>query len=172
MLFRRESDYLHFLQIYKKWVHPLLQTYAWSLTPEQASILAGYNPGQRQNTEQADKLIKRYCRYNRKYNKNRASMVKKVIHLPQPDKERLRNMVIRVHCLPLLDGLGNNFVEYPWTSYLMLMGPNPTWLKTDEVMGWFGGKAEFREAHHRTLDKKLNTNKPESENFINFRVRK
>ena len=99
-------------------------------------------------------------------------MVKKVIHLPQPDKETLRNMVIRVHCLPLLDGLGNNFVEYPWTSYLMLMGPNPTWLKTDEVMGWFGGKAEFREAHHRTLDKKLNTNKPERENFTNFRVRK
>jgi hypothetical protein len=62
-------------------------------------------------------------------------------------------MVTRIHSIPLLQGLGKDFVEYPWTSYLILMGRAQNWMKADEVMEWFGGRAAFREFHHSYLNK-------------------
>ena len=151
MLFRREDDFLTFLRLYEKRVRPFVATYAWSFTPEQALFLVSTDPGDTSYTRKADELVKRYRRYHRRRGKGQSSAEKKIIHLPAPDKEELKDTVVRLHCRPLLEGLGHDFAEYPWTTYLLLMGEKHPWLQADEVMGWFGGKEQFRDHHHRLL---------------------
>ena len=169
MLFRREEDFLTFLRIYEKRVRPFVATYAWSFTPEQAIFLASTKSTETNYTRKADELVKRYRRYHRRRNKGQSTLEKKVVHLPDPDKEELKDTVVRLHCLPLLEGLGQDFAAYPWTSYLLLMGGKHPWLQTGEVMGWFGGKEPFMEEHHRFIDENIGKHKSENENFVNFK---
>jgi hypothetical protein len=172
MLFRRESDFLAFLQIYERMLKPYVRTYAWCLAPEQAMVLVAISEGDEGYKAKVDKLLKRYRRYHRRRCKNGAEIEKKVIHLPQPDEEDLRETVLRLHCFPLLEGLGSNFVEYPWTSYLLLAGRRHTWLKADDVMRWFGGLQEFMEQHFRFLEKNVGEQESGGKNFVNFIHRK
>ncbi len=165
MLFRKEDDFLTFLRLYEKRVAPMVETYAWSFTPEQALFLAATSQEDNRYLKKADELVKRYRRCHRKHNKGRSTMEKKIIHLPDPDKEKLKDTVVRIHCRPLLEGLGNDFAEYPWTSYLLLMGEKHPWLQTDEVMGWFGGKEQFRDEHHELLIKYVEKQASERKNF-------
>lgn len=168
MLFRREDDFLTFLRIYEKRIRPLVETYAWSFTPEQAMFMAATRREDNRYIKKADELVKRYRRYHRKRNKGQSTLEKKVIHLPEPDKVTLRDTLVRLHCRPLLEDLGHDFAEYPWTSYLLLMGEKHPWLKTNEVMGWFGGKEEFRNLHHQLLINHVGKQESESENFVKF----
>ncbi|MFP4622197.1 MAG: hypothetical protein ACLFM7_12865 [Bacteroidales bacterium] len=172
MLFRREDDFLTFLRIYEKRMRPFVATYAWSFTAERALFLAATRQEDNRYIKKAGELVKRYQRYHRKRNRGRSNAEKKVIHLPGPDKETLRDTVVRVHCRPLLEGLGHDFAEYPWTSYLLLLGEKHPWLQTGEVMGWFGGKEAFRSHHHRFLINHIGKQESERENFVTFIQRK
>ena len=172
MLFRREDDFLAFLRIYEKRVRPFVSTFTWSFTPGQALFLASTEPEDTSYTRKADELVKRYRRYHRRRNKGRSTLEKKVIHLPDPDKEDLKGTVVRIHCQPLLEGLGHDFAEYPWTSYLLLMGNKHPWLQTGEVMGWFDGKEKFMEEHHHFIDENVIKQESGNENFVSFIDRK
>jgi hypothetical protein len=142
-------------------------TYAWSFTPEQALFLASTEPEDTSYPRKADELVKRYRR-----NKGRSTLEKKVIHLPDPGREDLKDTVVRIHCQPLLEGLGNDFAEYPWTSYLLLMGKKHPWLQTGEVMGWFDGKEKCMEEHHHFIDENVIKQESGNENFVSFINRK
>jgi hypothetical protein len=55
--------------------------------------------------------------------------------------------------MPMQQGLGENFIEYPWTSYLQLLNPKHCKLDFIEVLSWFGGKQKYRSFHHHQLEK-------------------
>jgi hypothetical protein len=172
MLFRGEEDFLAFLRVYEKRVHPFVATCAWSFTPEQAIFLAATVPDDTNYTRKADELVKRYRRYHRWRIKGNSTVEKKIIHLPDPGREDLKDTVVRIHCQPLLEGLGHDFAEYPWTSYLLLVSGKHPWLQTGEVMGWFDGKEKFMEEHHDFIDKNVIKQESGVENFVSFIQRK
>ena len=168
MLFGGESDFISFLRLYEKRVRPFVATYAWSFTPERALFLAATSQEDNRYLKKAGELVKRYRRYHRRRNKGQSTLEKNVIHLPEPGKETLRDAVVSIHCRPLLEGLGRDFAEYPWTSYLLLLGEKHPWLQTDEVMGWFGEKEQFRDEHHQFIDENFEKKQLGNENFVNF----
>ena len=171
-LFKKESDYLAFLEIYEKRIAAHLSTYAWSLLPEKGLVLAGNTEDKTHAISYAGQMEKHYNRYYRKRYRMNPGMEKKVVHLARPRQETLNHTIVRMHCMPLLQGHGNNFVEYPWTSYLLLLGEKHTGLQAEKVMKWFGGKRLFREEHHAFLDKNVGEVESQGENFVRFMVEK
>jgi hypothetical protein len=153
-IFQTDADRMEFLKTYENGCASLYPTYAWSLTNKLAIFLLSASGEHDQIMKMAKTVIEKYnCDFFKTY-RQKLTLQKKMKYLSQPDKNQLQTMVTRIHSIPLLQGLGNDFVEYPWTSYLILMGRAQNWMKADEVMEWFGGREKFREQHYRFIDEK------------------
>jgi hypothetical protein len=82
--------------------------------------------------------------------------------------EALCRAVVAMHCWPLLCGLGSNFVEYPWTSYLLILGKQHPHLQSGTVLKWFGNKQKFRHEHLKMLEKNKFLKNEFEDNFFKF----
>jgi hypothetical protein len=59
--------------------------------------------------------------------------------------------VFYIHANPVKHGLISEFKTYPWSSYQMLVSDQPTRLKREMIMNWFGGRETFQESHDQDL---------------------
>ena len=64
-------------------------------------------------------------------------------------------LVQYIHRNPELHGLVDDFREWPWSSYGALLSEKPTRVERAEVLDWFGGRAEFEDAHAGEVDEGL-----------------
>ena len=168
-LFQTDADRLKFLRLFEKEFRPYISTYAWGFTNTQAFFLLSVSYDPDRVMDLAERVMKKYNRSFTSFHRQRLKLQKKLLHLSQPDETQLQFIVTCIHSGPLLQGLGSNFVEYPWTSYLMLIDDKvQSWLKAEEVMGWFESKESYRAIHHSYLNKKLEGIESYRGNFITF----
>jgi len=59
----------------------------------------------------------------------------------------LRTVVMYTHTNPCHHGFLNDYRQWPYSSYHDLIGNEPTFLKRDVVMSWFGGRENFIKSH-------------------------
>ena len=151
-LFPGETSKLFFLQQADKWLYPQTTVIAWSLSDAQAVFMIE-NPGELTNLKTAlAKFNRKYSRYLRRKTKDKTRIISsKLTYLQDYTKTDLRERVLRLHTTPIMQGLGTNFIEYPWTSYLQLLNPKHCKLDHTEVMSWFGSKQNYRKLHHNQL---------------------
>jgi hypothetical protein len=151
-LFPDESSRLFFLRQAEKWLFQYHKTLVWSLGKTSAIIMIE-NPENMPALKSAlSKINRKYSRYLRKKTGNKALMTgSKLTYLQDYTQTDLRDLVIRIHMMPMQQGLGENFIEYPWTSYLQLLNPKHCNLDHIEVISWFGSKQNYRKQHHQEL---------------------
>ena len=56
-------------------------------------------------------------------------------------------MVYYIHRNPINHNICNNLDDYHWSSYNLILDDKSYFLKTDEVLQWFGGKGLFIQYH-------------------------
>jgi len=151
-LFPDESSRLFFLRQAEKWLLLQFKTIAWSLG-KTSTIIMIERPENLSSLKTAlSKLNRKYSRYLRKKTGNKSLMTgSKLTYLHEYTKTDLRDLVIRIHLMPIQQGLGENFIEYPWTSYLQLLIPKHCKLDYVEVISWFGSQKNYRKQHHNQL---------------------
>jgi REP element-mobilizing transposase RayT len=61
-------------------------------------------------------------------------------------------IVAYIHCNPQRHKFVSDFREWPYSSYHALISDQPTWLKRDDVLSWYGSRDEFVAAHLKKSD--------------------
>ena len=151
-LFPDESSRLFFLRQLEKWLFGQNNVMAWSMSKTTAIIMIERPESLSSLKTALSKLNRKYSRYLRKKTGNKSLMTgSKLTYLQEYTKTDLRDLVTHIHLLPIQQGLGENFIEYPWTSYLQLLIPKHCKLDYIEVISWFGSQQNYRKQHHNQL---------------------
>lgn len=67
----------------------------------------------------------------------------------------LTSAVVYIHSNPVHYNLTNEFRNYPYSSYKILVTEEKTNLKRKDVIGWFGSKKAFIEFHDNMIGSKF-----------------
>jgi putative transposase len=62
--------------------------------------------------------------------------------------EHLMQSIFYVHSNPVHHSLTKSFIEYPYSSYPLILSDKPTIIKREEILNLFGGREEFIRYHH------------------------
>ena len=165
-LFRENTDYKYFLNLYEKHIDPVVDTYAWCLMrnhfhllikiKEEEEIISFYNTASvrvETPTKQFSRLFSAYSQtFNKRYRRNGNLFERPFNRKHIDNEERFRQLVVFIHDNPTHHGFVSYTDEYPWSSYLTLISTKSTKLKRNEVIGWFGDIANFKAMHQNKID--------------------
>lgn len=59
----------------------------------------------------------------------------------------LTEVIYYIHANPQRHGFTNDFREYPYSSYHMLLNDGETWIARNTILEWFGGRDKFELYH-------------------------
>ena len=152
-LFREERNYHFFLERYRKHVSPVADTFAYCLLRNHFHLLVRIKlaeawPDARTPERRFANFFNSYAKaYNRAFQRT-GSLFQERFHRVEIMTQRLLEVVIRyIHRNPQSHGFVQDFREYPYSSYPRLISDEPTALRREEVLEWFGSKAAFVDAH-------------------------
>jgi len=167
-MFEDEIMRLVFYRLLEKYLMQKLPVFSWSLSENEALCLTVTREQFTEVRNNAGILMETYTSYRRhRDNSLPVNLESEIICVPYVHKV-LCEKVVALHCWPLLQGLGSNFVEYPWTSYLLILGKQHPHLQSETVLKWFGNKQKFRHEHLKLLEKKEVLKNVFGNNLFNF----
>jgi putative transposase len=173
-LFRKKTNYEHFLHLYAEHIEPVAETYAWVLMKNHFHLLVRifdekeiefikpkgknkniiytvrkkYNP-----TQQFGNLFNAYAKaFNKRCNRTGSLFETPFERIPVTDERYFKQLVYYIHNNPVYHGFCDKMLDYPWSSYLTIISLKPTKLRRDKVIGWFNSKMEFVEFHRQKHD--------------------
>jgi hypothetical protein len=92
---------------------------------------------------------------NRAYHRSGALFQKKFGRIEVASNRYFLALIHYIHFNPQKHGFVDDFRTYPYSSYSAMLSAQPTRLKRDEVLGWFGGAGGFAEFHQTRADEQL-----------------
>lgn len=177
LLFKSDENRLYFLKQFAKYLSPFLETFCWNLLPNHFHFLVQIksveeikNRLQSLPTESLKPIEKQYLNdvattelllelewkrfftsYSMAFNiqQNRTG---NLFHRPfkriEIDKEsHFTQAIVYIHANAQHHNLCKDFTQHKWTSWHSMLSKNPTGLKREEVLDWFGGLEKFIEIH-------------------------
>jgi putative transposase len=155
-LFLEERNYRHFLKLYARYVEPVADTYAYCLLKNHFHVLVRIKAVAEQDqigkmlnpSQQFGHLFNAYSKAINKAYQRTGSLFEHPFERIEVTSERyLMRLVIYIHYNPQTHGLIADFRDWPYSSYHALCSPQPTRLRRDAVLAWFGGLAQVAAAH-------------------------
>ena len=102
---------------------------------------------------QLSHLFNSYAKwFNVKYNRTGSLFEKNYKKKEILNDGRLKQVVYYIHYNPIHHGFSTNFIDYPWTSYLVLSENKPTFLDKETVFEWFFDLDDFIRFHQDQFD--------------------
>jgi putative transposase len=172
-IFREPENYRFFLQQYIKYIQPVAATHAYCLLPNHFHLLVYIRTkDEQQQWHQSCQLLESWqlleprlafknlfisysMSYNRRYDRT-GSLFQKPFKRKRIDSDRyLVTLLIYIHQNPQLHGLVDDFRVWPWSSYSAHLSDRPTKIQREEVLDWFGNRADFAKAHSDAAEETL-----------------
>lgn len=98
-------------------------------------------------------LFNSYSKYANEFHQTTGALFERPFKRKLIDTdEYLRQVILYIHCNPVLHGFCSHPLEYPWSSYLTCVSVKPTRLHRETVLGWFNGEANFKQKHTDIFD--------------------
>ncbi len=177
-LFRTGENYHYFLKLWAKYTEPVADTYAYCLMPNhfhflvrvkseeeifQQLNLTGLQDLSGLISKQFSNLFNSYAKaYNKMYDR-RGSLFNRPFKSKEIDNESYLTAVITyIHRNPVHHGFCDALEDWPHSSYQTHFLDTPTKLKREEVVEWFGGREQMKQAH------RLEASIPDTSLFIDF----
>jgi REP element-mobilizing transposase RayT len=166
-IFFEERNYSYFMQLYAKYITPVVETLAYCLMPNHFHFLVrirldrlglgdrvGLNPLSHREVSQAfNNWLSAYAKsINRAYGRTGSLFQHHFGRLPVTADRYFLALVHYIHFNPQKHGLVNDFRGWPHSSYPSLLSDKPTRLERDVVLDWFGGPEGLREFHRNLVD--------------------
>jgi putative transposase len=147
-IFREKRNYRLFLDLYRKHVAQVVDTFAYCLLPNHFHFLVHV----RQHASRSyGNMFNAYAKsFNQAYSRSGSLFEKPFRRVPVIQQEHLFHLVGYIHHNPQRHGLVENFETWPYHSYETLISERDTFLLRNEVMLWFGGKQSFIQFHRQT----------------------
>lgn len=168
-IFFEERTYSYFLQLYAKYAVPVADTYAYCLLPNHfhflvrikteeeiqqtlrvsetprvsGSLRVSLNPSQ-----QLGNLFNAYAKaINNRYGRSGSLFQNPFGRVMVTSDAHFVHLVSYIHRNPERHGFVKDYRDWPHTSYRALLSNQPTRLRREEVLEWFGGAAAFQQFH-------------------------
>lgn len=172
-LFIENDNYQYFMKLYKKYIPVVADTFAWVLMKNhfhflirikdvnefeinQASHLTGFRNLSGMKLiphQQFSNLFNAYSKAINKRYQFRGTLFERPFKRKCITSENyLKKMVLYIHQNPVHHGFCQYVADYPWSSYLAFMSEKPTFLKSEKVLDWFDGDANFKFMHQKTIN--------------------
>jgi len=177
-LFLEERNYAYFLQLYRRYLCPVADTYAYCLLGNHFHLLVRMKPlkdcasledgqssvprliqdcaslkdGQSLYSQAFGNLFSTYTKAINKAHQRTGSLFEKNVKRLAIDSERhLIHLVGYIHRNPQKHGFVEDFRRYRYSSYAAIRYQKPSQVLGGEVLAWFGGVEAF-ERYHQQFD--------------------
>ncbi|TPE45477.1 transposase [Pontibacter mangrovi] len=162
-LFRHPDNYHYFLQLYRKYVAPYADTFAYCLLPNHVHFLVRVkeenalklkykiedNKSLVSINRQLGHLLNAYAKaINLKYNRVGRLFQHRFGRKEITSEAYFTRLAFYIHFNPQHHGLIDNFSDWDFSSYHSILAKGKTALQRDEVLEWFGGRDEYISFHH------------------------
>jgi putative transposase len=179
-IFLQENNYYYFLEKYAFFMHPVVETYAYSLlrnhfhllirvknqelleqfARNSNSIISSEGKGLHSINHIVSKQFARFfSSYTQSFNKvykRTGSLVETPFKRKEVNSEEyFTRMVFYIHHNPQKHGFVKDFRDYLYSSYHSYLSSKQTKLEREKVLEWFGGEQEytfFHQTSHNLLD--------------------
>lgn len=153
----KPTDYSAFFQSYRRYLNPLVQIFAYCLTPGGFNMLVSPfantpTPPPKTWLTGVEDLVAAVAEYRSRIYPHKADF-----SLGEPkyhdlvEMGSLVNEVATIHLIPVRAGLCRTPEAWRYCSYSMLLGDSKTPLQRDTVFSWFGGREAFLTFHANQL---------------------
>ena len=174
-LFRENENYEYFLHLYDKHISPIAETFAWVLMKNHFHLLIkiktvkelnlqGFKnleglKGTNRNfaNQQFSNLFNAYTKaINKRFHRTGSLFEHPFRRIKVVSENHLKYLVYYIHHNPIHHGFCEDFLEYPWSSYLTILSPKKTKLKRTEVLEWYRNKNDYMSFHSSGSIKRFN----------------
>ncbi len=158
-VFTNADNYRFFLEKFKQYVAPIVNTYCYCLMPNHFHFLVQVKSDKEvlevfkfENSEACSKAIANqfgkffnaYAKaYNSQQNRKGSVFMKNFKRKLVKDKEYLRKLVHYIHNNPIEAELCSVPEEYPYSSYEQIITNKSTFIKSQEIISWFNDIENF-----------------------------
>ncbi|MCC8358500.1 hypothetical protein [Salinimicrobium sediminilitoris] len=172
-IFFEDENYQHFLRLYKKYIPPIADTFAWCLMQNHFHVLIylktdgeikkedylfspGKEPKKPDASRQLGHLFNAYAQaINKNYGRTGSLMEKPYERKRITSEEYLKRVIFYIHNNPVHHKVVQRIREYSWSSYNIIISKSPTILKREEVIQMFGDIENFKAYHERNEKRDL-----------------
>ncbi len=152
-IFIAERNYGYFLNLYVKHITPVAETFAYSLLKNHFHFLTRIRDQIEPPTASKafSNLFNAYTKsINKMYGRTGALFQRAFQRIEVASPNYCLRLVHYIHWNPQRHGFVKDFRDWPYSSYHALLSDQATFLRREEVIGWFNNKIEF-DAIHQTL---------------------
>ena len=166
-IFIEEKNYKYFLTLYKKYILPIADTFAYCLMKNRFHLVVRIKEHPKENfqglgdlegldaTNQFSKLFNAYAKaINKAYDRTGGLFQKRFGRKEITGERYLCRLIHYVHFNPQKHGFVADYRDYPYSSYQLLLSTDSTMVLREEVLEWFGGKQYFQEFHDNVAEEK------------------
>jgi putative transposase len=158
-IFFQERNYRYFLQLYTRYVGPIVETFAYCLLPNHFHFLVRIKdedawPGidGLSAKKEPSKCIGNWCNayakaVNKAYRRTGSLFQRPFGRKLVTSDEYFVHLVAYIHRNAQKHGLVEKFDTWPYSSYHTILTTQPTFIQRTGVLDWFGGAAPFRSFH-------------------------
>lgn len=172
-IFRTADNYRFFLQRFAHHVEPVAATYAYCLLPNHFHFLVYIRTEVEQRAwhescqlSESWQLLEPqlafknlFISYSMAFNQQTGrtgSLFQKPFRRKRVTDDRyFTALVMYIHRNPQTHGLIADFRDWPWSSYGAVLSDKSSRVQRAEVLAWFNGPAEFKNAHQVAPDEKM-----------------
>jgi len=186
-IFINERNYVHFLNLYDKYIEPIAETFAYCLLRNHFHISVkikseeeileykktlndspvinlcdqqGYFPnhhavesekplGSDYPSRKFSDLFNAYAKaINNAYGRTGSLFQHPFGRVPVTTDRQFWNVIAYIHQNPQKHKFVDDFRDWKWSSYGIILAETPTKLKRDIVLDWFGGKQRYLDLHN------------------------
>ena len=166
-IFFDNDNYIHFLNLYAKYIEPIAETFAWCLLKNHFHLLirikdeAEINPSDLSyRTTDAPKIIdpsKQFSHFfnaytqaiNKRHKRTGSLFEGRFMRKLVSSEKYFKQLVFYIHNNPVHHRLVKHASLYPWSSYDTVLSDKPTKLKRDYIIGLFDGAENFTFYHNQ-----------------------
>lgn len=170
-LFTEETNYIHFLGLWDKYISPIADTYAWALMGNhfhfliktksdpafaqpsrslrrQTTDLEGLAMARKPLCQHFSNLFNAYTKaFNKRYNRTGALFEHNFRRKEVVEKDHLLYLIYYIHHNPVHHGFCDDMMDYPWSSFQRMGSPKASHLSPSEVIAWFQDTSNYKQFH-------------------------
>ena len=169
-LFLEERNYRYFLELYAHYIEPVAETYAYCLLRNHFHLLVRTRDIEEKDLTGAtdltglprpvrsipppsrafSNLFNAYAKaINKTYDRTGSLFQRPFGRVAVTSDAQFAWLVVYIHRNPQKHRFVDDFRDWPHSSYHALLAAQPTRLKREEVLGWFGGPAGLAALHRQ-----------------------
>lgn len=161
-IFKEQENYFYFLHLYRTYIAPYTNTFAYCLLPNHFHLLiqvkeeGQFNVLNKETGEvyyinlqrQFSHLLNAYTKaVNKRYNRTGSLFQERFKRKEITSEAYFTRLIFYIHHNPQHHNLIDDFSDWPYSSYHSMLSKSTTLLQRENVLDWFGGRDWYRKFH-------------------------